>query len=274
MSRKSSTETLIAAMRVLARDIQSGDGVANATIAEAADRLAEQQACIAEFEESVEWWQGCTKDCGDVINDGIESRQQLRAKVGELEKRLAQLPADWGADSSLKTWFPFSAKELDQLRYKVVALRREAQIHAQEARTANATIAEIYQLVTGATGEPGNWQGAEPVRKKLAALEAQAAIGRRAVEMLREIAAEADDPLCHIGQRVSAILRDAEQAESSNSRAILDSSDHFRGAANMVAGQQLDDAVNELLTVAIAYFGTEQLRDRIATVVHGLVRGE
>ena len=41
---KSSTETLIAAMRVLARDIQSGDGVANAAIAEAADRLEELHA--------------------------------------------------------------------------------------------------------------------------------------------------------------------------------------------------------------------------------------
>lgn len=47
---------------------------------------------------------------------------------------------------------------------------------------------------------------------RIAELERQAAIGRRAVEMLREIAAEADDPLCHIGKRVSAILRDAEQA--------------------------------------------------------------
>lgn len=44
-------------------------------------------------------------------------------------------------------------------------LKNEAQIHAQEARTANATIAEIYQIVTGKTGEPGNWNGAEPVRK-------------------------------------------------------------------------------------------------------------
>ena len=49
MTRKSSTETLVAAMRILARDIQSGDGVANAAITEAADRLAEQQARIAEL---------------------------------------------------------------------------------------------------------------------------------------------------------------------------------------------------------------------------------
>jgi len=35
-------------------------------------------------------------------------------------------------------------------------LKLEAQSHAQEARTANATIAEIYQLCTEATGELGN----------------------------------------------------------------------------------------------------------------------
>jgi uncharacterized protein (UPF0212 family) len=38
---KTDTATLIKAMRILARDIESGDGVANAAIAEAADRLEE-----------------------------------------------------------------------------------------------------------------------------------------------------------------------------------------------------------------------------------------
>ncbi|MGN6282132.1 hypothetical protein [Frateuria sp.] len=47
-------------------------------------------------------------------------------------------------------------------------LRMEAQIHAQEARTANATIAEIYQLCSGGKGEPGKWHGAEPVRALIA----------------------------------------------------------------------------------------------------------
>ena len=44
---KSSTETLIVAMRVLARDIQSNDGIANAAIAEAADRLEELHGATA-----------------------------------------------------------------------------------------------------------------------------------------------------------------------------------------------------------------------------------
>lgn len=50
---RSTTETLIAAMRILARDIQSGDGVANAAISEAAGRLEEQQAALSELEAKV-----------------------------------------------------------------------------------------------------------------------------------------------------------------------------------------------------------------------------
>jgi hypothetical protein len=38
---RSKTETIIGALRVLAQDIQSGDGVANTAIAEAADRMEE-----------------------------------------------------------------------------------------------------------------------------------------------------------------------------------------------------------------------------------------
>ena len=80
MSRKSSTETLIAAMRVLARDIQSGDGVANMAIAEAADRLEEleQQAAIGRLAvlglRALEWsrpvlgrygfWEQVCIECG------------------------------------------------------------------------------------------------------------------------------------------------------------------------------------------------------------------
>lgn len=52
-------------------------------------------------------------------------------------------------------------------------LQLEARCHAQEARTANATIAEIYRLVSGGTGEPGNWNGTEPVRRKLEELQAE-----------------------------------------------------------------------------------------------------
>ncbi len=48
---KTSTETLIAAMHILATEIQCEDGVANAAIAEAAERLAEQHMRIAQLEQ-------------------------------------------------------------------------------------------------------------------------------------------------------------------------------------------------------------------------------
>lgn len=52
-------------------------------------------------------------------------------------------------------------------------LRLEAQMHAQEARTANDTIYKIYQIVSGGRGEPGNWHGAEPVRQYIESSEAR-----------------------------------------------------------------------------------------------------
>lgn len=44
----SDTATLISALRILARDIQSEDGVANACIAEAADRIEQLNALATE----------------------------------------------------------------------------------------------------------------------------------------------------------------------------------------------------------------------------------
>jgi hypothetical protein len=48
----------------------------------------------------------------------------------------------------------------------------QAQIWKQEARCANDTIGQIYQAVTGSKGEPGNWNGAEPVKALVAERDA------------------------------------------------------------------------------------------------------
>lgn len=48
---KSNTPTLISALRILAENIQSGDGVANAVVAEAADRLEELQTQLQEAQD-------------------------------------------------------------------------------------------------------------------------------------------------------------------------------------------------------------------------------
>jgi len=47
---KTKTKTLIKALRILANDIESDDGVANACVAEAADRLEEMNNKISELE--------------------------------------------------------------------------------------------------------------------------------------------------------------------------------------------------------------------------------
>lgn len=62
----------------------------------------------------------------------------------------------------------------------VERLKLEAQAHAMEARGANSTINEIYQVVSGGKGEPGNWHGAAPVREKLEALQRESAELREA----------------------------------------------------------------------------------------------
>jgi len=61
---RTSTPTLIAAMRALARDIDSPDGVANAAILEAAERMDEMRSLMinADFTEMSEWFQAAVKE--------------------------------------------------------------------------------------------------------------------------------------------------------------------------------------------------------------------
>lgn len=64
-----------------------------------------------------------------------------------------------------------SHADLVRLKQERDALKLEAQIHAGEARAANSTIYEIYQVLSGSTGEPGTWNGAEPARQFVAAAQ-------------------------------------------------------------------------------------------------------
>ncbi len=61
---ESSTESLIKALRILARDIQSEDGVANAVIAEAAQRIQE----LSEIQQFQDWKIAA-------LTDGIDAAQ-------------------------------------------------------------------------------------------------------------------------------------------------------------------------------------------------------
>ena len=61
-------EILVKAMHILANDIQSDDGVANAAIYEAAQRLEEQNQRIKRLEEAGNalLWYFCPKNTGDI----------------------------------------------------------------------------------------------------------------------------------------------------------------------------------------------------------------
>ncbi len=50
-------------------------------------------------------------------------------------------------------------------------LKLEAQGWAMEARAQKATVHACYEIVTGKTGEPGDWNGADPLRKYVAGLQ-------------------------------------------------------------------------------------------------------
>lgn len=71
------------------------------------------------------------------------------AEIAELKSKLASLPADWNTDSSLETWFPYSAEEIERLRSDVAKLRaRVAELErAQQWRPlvqeVNSAVAEL-----------------------------------------------------------------------------------------------------------------------------------
>jgi hypothetical protein len=91
----------------------------------------------------------------------------------------------------------FLQSENAELKQMAERLKLEAQAHAQEARTANSTIAEIYQVISGASGEPGNWNGAEPVREYLAELKRQLEEAQKDAEIVDYL----ETQCCWVGLR-------------------------------------------------------------------------
>lgn len=77
--------------------------------------------------------------------------------------------------------------EIERMRDLVDTLRQQAESWAQEARTHKATVHEIYQAVTGATGEPGNWHGAQPVIAEIERLRSDNATLRGQIETANRV---------------------------------------------------------------------------------------
>lgn len=82
------TETLVSALRILSVEIQSGDGVANAVVAEAADRLTLMANLVARhIEETKKDTQEMQTAC-ETMNGATETIQRLKSQINRLEEEL------------------------------------------------------------------------------------------------------------------------------------------------------------------------------------------
>ena len=80
------TETLVSALRILSVEIQSGDGVANAVVAEAADRLTLMANLVARhIEETKKDTQEMQTAC-ETMNGATETIQRLKSHIKRLEE--------------------------------------------------------------------------------------------------------------------------------------------------------------------------------------------
>jgi hypothetical protein len=84
--------------------------------------------------------------------------------IAELQKRIGELEA-----------------ERDSLKLQAVA-------QAQEMRSHKSSLHEAYQYITGATGEPGNWNGARPIKEAVDKLRQALTAERQRREAVEAIA--------------------------------------------------------------------------------------
>lgn len=100
---KTSTKVLVEAMKVLSVEIHSGDGVANAAIAEAAERLEEQDSQIEHLQELLNQSQlpEIVELLGSVIAVSVSMGQEIQDFIdageesGSDMKAPKELLAEW-----------------------------------------------------------------------------------------------------------------------------------------------------------------------------------
>lgn len=83
---KATTEQLVSALRVLSVDIQSEDGVANAVVAEAADRLTLMANLVAQHVEETKNDIQQMAVASDTMVEATSKIQRLRAQIKRLEE--------------------------------------------------------------------------------------------------------------------------------------------------------------------------------------------
>ncbi len=82
------TETLVSALRILSVEIQSGDGVANAVVAEAADRLTLMANLVARHIEETKKDTAEMQTACETMNGATKTIQRLKEHIKRLEEYL------------------------------------------------------------------------------------------------------------------------------------------------------------------------------------------
>ena len=123
--------------------------------------------------ELVFWWDGDMSDLDDCVRKEQSVWHTIplythlpKAHSQHENERLGNATLDCVARE--KAW----KADLDRALAKADACQQEARIWKQEARTQSAIVAQIYQELTGRTGEPGDWNASRSL--KLAILRKQA----------------------------------------------------------------------------------------------------
>ncbi|WP_288365527.1 hypothetical protein [uncultured Marinobacter sp.] len=113
----------------------------------------------------------CDHDADLVLAEAAVRLDALRKYNAELQDENDNLRK---ANQDCVAWEKACKADLDRALARADACQREAQIWKQEARTQSAIVAEIYQELTGKTGEPGGWNGARPLRPAIFRKQAEA----------------------------------------------------------------------------------------------------
>jgi chromosome segregation ATPase len=148
-------------------------------------RLEEAERALEMTEEVIERQNTALASLSSRLAE-VESERDAAVEAAAVEFRNQQA-ATARADVAEKK-LAECERERDEARTLTARLRQEAEMWAGEARCHKSTVHECYQAVTGAKGEPGNWNGAKPVVDELVRLRTRAEALEKALKPFAEIA--------------------------------------------------------------------------------------
>jgi len=132
------TETLVSALRILSVEIQSGDGVANAVVAEAADRLTLMANLVARHIEETKKDTTEMQTACETMNGATETIQRLKSHINRLEEELIDVRGQWAALVADVVLYEDRGKRITHLED---ALRRIANTDYRGNRSTESQIA-------------------------------------------------------------------------------------------------------------------------------------